>query len=39
MGHHPWEDPKVLEYLEKVDEKYGTRLSKDNIHHHSESHH
>jgi hypothetical protein len=34
MGHHPWEDEKVLQYLEKVDEKYGTRYSKDNLHHH-----
>ena len=35
LHHHPWEEPKMLEYLKKVDEKYpGSRLSKDNLHHH-----
>ncbi len=34
LHHHPWEEPKMLAYLEKVDEKYGSRLAKDNIHGH-----
>lgn len=35
LGHHDWDDPEVVCYLESVDAKYpGSRLSVDNIHLH-----
>jgi hypothetical protein len=33
LHQHPWEQPKHLEYLDKVDKKYGTRYGLDNMHH------
>ncbi|KAI8608362.1 hypothetical protein BC830DRAFT_1174480 [Chytriomyces sp. MP71] len=33
LKHHPWEEPKMLAYLEKVDKKYGTHYATDNMHH------
>ncbi|KAJ1547155.1 hypothetical protein HK405_006538 [Cladochytrium tenue] len=32
--HHPWEEPRMLAYLEEVDKKYGSSLATDNIHGH-----
>jgi hypothetical protein len=34
LHKHSWEEPKVIEYLEKVDKKFGTRYAIDNMHHH-----
>ncbi|KAJ3262786.1 hypothetical protein HDU77_011795 [Chytriomyces hyalinus] len=33
LKHHPWEEPKVLAHLEKVDKKFGTHYATDNMHH------
>ncbi len=33
LGHHAWDEPKVIRYLEQVDRKYGSTLSIDNMHH------
>ncbi|KAH6582043.1 hypothetical protein BASA60_002171 [Batrachochytrium salamandrivorans] len=33
LGHHPWQEPKMIAYLEKVDKKYGSSLAIDNMHH------
>ncbi|KAJ3325615.1 hypothetical protein HDV06_003433 [Boothiomyces sp. JEL0866] len=34
LHKHDWEHPRVIEHLEKVDKKYGTRYALDNMHHH-----
>lgn len=34
LRHHGWEDAKTIEYLEKVDKKYGTSYAIDNMGHH-----
>jgi hypothetical protein len=35
LHHHAWDEPKVIEYLEKIDKKFpGSRLATQNIHHH-----
>ncbi|KAJ8329858.1 hypothetical protein BDV3_004036 [Batrachochytrium dendrobatidis] len=33
LNHHPWEEPKMIAYLEKVDKKYGSHLATSNMHH------
>ncbi|KAL3894225.1 MAG: hypothetical protein SGCHY_005399 [Lobulomycetales sp.] len=34
-SQHPWDEPEVVEYLERVDKRFpGSRLSIDNIHMH-----
>jgi hypothetical protein len=34
LGHHPWNEPEAVEYLKKVDEKYGSTLATANMHKH-----
>ncbi|RKP03879.1 hypothetical protein CXG81DRAFT_23570 [Caulochytrium protostelioides] len=33
LGHHPWEEPRILAYMDKVDAKYGTQYATKNMHH------
>lgn len=34
LHKHAWEEPKHIEYLKKVDAKFGTHYATDNMHHH-----